>query len=143
MILEKGGWFVVADGERYVIFENTGTPMRPELQVVDVKVLENPPAREQGADRPGRLFERGNGRSTVEQTDWHTFEKKRFGESLSKRLNALSEAGNFACIIIAADPRTLGIMRKSYSQKLEQQLAMEIPKDLTNTPVKKLIELVL
>jgi hypothetical protein len=49
----------------------------PNLITENVFTDENPPAHEQGTDRPGRAFKRAatNRRSSVEITDWHELEK--------------------------------------------------------------------
>jgi protein required for attachment to host cells len=63
---------------------------KPDLAVETVRQQENPPTREQGTDRPGRVHVRiGPTRSAVEDTDWHRLAEERFavetGDALYRR----------------------------------------------------------
>ena len=56
----------VGDGARAVFFRNRGSIQKPELAVEIVLQQQNPPTREQGSDRPGRVHARlGSPRSHV------------------------------------------------------------------------------
>ena len=60
----------VGDGTRAVFFRNRGSIQRPDLAVEAVLRQEDPPTREQGTDRPGRVHSSvGSQRSAVEDTD--------------------------------------------------------------------------
>src|SRR5690606_36315101 len=96
---------------------------------------DNPPTREQGADKPGRLDDVGMGRSTVEQTDWHEIEKTRFASALAEKLRAWALDGRFDHLVLVADPSTLGELRSRLHPKVKSALEGEIAKDLTNLPV--------
>ena len=78
MRLANGTWVLVLDGEKFLLLRNQGDADIMDLRVIDHEEVENPPTREQGTERPGRLNDPGPGRSAVEQTDWHALEKERF-----------------------------------------------------------------
>tara|TARA_R110002110_G_scaffold180498_2_gene386477 strand:+ start:1161 stop:1562 length:402 start_codon:yes stop_codon:yes gene_type:complete len=77
-------WVVVADGEKALFLYNEGDEVYPHLKVFREEHQDNPPNREQAANRPGR-FNDGPGphRSAVDDTDWHKLEKTRFAHELS------------------------------------------------------------
>ena len=135
MKIDSGAWILVADGEKYLLLRNAGSRGRLALQVVDRGVQENPPTREQGSDRPGRLDDPGPGRSAIEPTDWHRLGKERFGKELAERLRLWALDGQFRSLVLVADPRTLGVLRPLLHREVTERLAGEISKDLTGQPV--------
>ena len=67
-------WVAVADGAKALILVNDGTDRAPVLRVVAKNEIENPPAREQGTDKPGRRSGFGPSQlSAMETTEWHGF----------------------------------------------------------------------
>jgi protein required for attachment to host cells len=83
-------WILVGDGRKALVLRNSGTPQRPSLQLVDVlRDDANPPTRDQGTDRPGRVTQSAvRQRSAVEQTDWHEIGEERFAATVASRLAA-------------------------------------------------------
>ncbi len=136
MKLDKNAWVVVADGNKYLVLENTGTRAQTRLRVLHHDEIENPPTREQLSDRPGRMPDAGGmGRSAMEQADWHELQKEKFARDLVARLRGWAERDRFRHLVIIAAPRTLGEMRAEYSPVLKDRLVDEIAKDLTNQSV--------
>jgi protein required for attachment to host cells len=133
--IDSKAWILVADGEKYLLLCNAGGRGRPELEVIERGAQENPPTREQGTDRPGRLDDPGPGRSAIEPTDWHRLEKERFGRELAERLRLWALDGRFRSLVLVADPRTLGVLRPLLHKEVAERLAGEISKDLTGQPV--------
>ena len=139
-------WIVVADGEKYLLLRNDGNPEHPSLRTISKDEAENPPARDLGTDRPGRMPDQGGmssrvggaigrsggARSAMEETDWHRLAEHRFAEDLAARLIDWAGQGRFKRLIVAADPRTLGVLRAAYGDRLESVLLAEVGKDLTN-----------
>ena len=78
MRIDNGTWVLVADGEKFVLLRNNGNRAHLDLRVIRAGAVENPPTREQGTDRPGRLDNAAAGPRAVEETDWHRMEKERF-----------------------------------------------------------------
>lgn len=132
----KTTWVAVADGARALILVNDGTDEAPVLSVISKTVLENPPTREQGTDRPGRYPDPGAGqRSAVGGTDWHEFEEAKFVREFASRLNRAADLGHFDRLVLAAPPKVLGQLRPELSRATAERLAAEVPNDLTKHPV--------
>lgn len=134
--LKHGLWVVVADGEKALFLENIGDATYPNLRVVKEMENDNPPAREQGSDRPGR-FNDGPSvhRSAVDDTDWHRIGKERFADDIAARLYRMAHRGDFKEVILVAPPLVLGEMRKKLHKEVEARVVAEFPKTLTNHPI--------
>ncbi len=134
--LLNGTWVVVADGEKALFFENEGDGQYPVLRVRREETNDNPPDREQGTDKPGRM---GNGRagtgSSADETDFHRLEKDRFAQNLAEILFKLAHKGKFERLVIVASPQTLGAMRPHLHKEVQSKIVMEVPKSLTGLPV--------
>jgi protein required for attachment to host cells len=135
MRIEKGAWVLVADGEKYLLLENVGNHQRLDLQVIRHREVESPPTREQGTDRPGRFDDPGPGRSAAEETDWHRLGKERFAKDLAERLRGWALGNRFDALVLAADPRTLGVLRPALHKAVAERVVGEVDKDLTRMPV--------
>ncbi len=141
MKIPSDAWVVVADGQKALFLKNAGTAIEPALSLFKKEVLQNPPTREQGTDRPGRYPGGGTAMSGVEQTDWHEFEKTRFAHEVGERLNRAAQAGTFANLILVAPARALGELRNALSPAVSGLLRAEIEKDLTNHPISAILAL--
>lgn len=129
-------WVAVADGGKALFLVNEGTDAAPVLTVLVKDEIDNPSARAQGADRPGRRAGAGAGqRSAMETTDWHELGEERFVRDFAERLNRFAERGRFERLILAAPPKVLGQLRPALSAKVTDRLAAEIGSDLTGLPV--------
>lgn len=130
--LEHGTWVLVADGEKALFLRNQGDAVYPNLEVVRELRQENPPTREQGADRPGRFNDGPNiHRSAVDDTDWHRIAKERFADEIADRLYRFAHEGAFEKIVLVAQPLVLGEMRKKLHKEVADRVRAEIPKTLT------------
>ncbi|NDV00134.1 host attachment protein [Pseudoroseicyclus tamaricis] len=130
-------YVMVADGEKALLFRNEGDEEHPNLQVVREFHEENPPTREQGTDRPGRLND-GGGRvqkSAVEDADWHRIAKERFADEMAERLYKMAHKGVYKSLVLVAPPVVLGEMRHKLHKEVESKIVAEIPKTLTGHPV--------
>ncbi|WP_420405901.1 host attachment family protein [Nisaea sp.] len=129
-------WVLVADGERFVVFENHGDSDLIDLRVVDSDYTDNPADHLQGSDRPGRMNDPSAGhKSAVDATNWHVLEKQYFAEETAAKLNDWALGKKFSDLVVVADPRTLGSLRTHYSQPVKAKLRRELDKDLTHLPV--------
>ncbi|MBI1364802.1 MAG: Host attachment protein [Alphaproteobacteria bacterium] len=128
-------WVVVADGEKALVFRNVDIDERPNLQVISETEIENPPTREQGAARPGRMSASGERRAAVEDTDWHRLEKERFARDFTLRLNKAALRNSFDRIAIFAPPQVLGDMRNEYHAELKKRIVAEVASDITKHPI--------
>lgn len=130
-------WVLVGDGRKALVLRNDGTPQNPDLNVIDVlKDDANPPTREQGTDKPGRVNQSvTSGRSAVGQTDWHEIGEERFAATVASRLDAAAMRNSFEKLILVAPPNTLAALRKKLDAKTADRVVAEIDKDLTKHPV--------
>ena len=131
--LEQGTWVLVADGEKALFLENQTDGEDPFLEVFREEGQDNPPTREQAANRPGR-FNDGPSvhRSAVEDTDWHQLAKDRFADDLAGMLYKRAHRGAFDSIVLVASPGLLGEIRDKMHQEVASKVIAEIPKTLTN-----------
>lgn len=128
---------LVGDGHKALFLRNKGDNKYPNLVTEQVFIGDNPPTREQGTDRPGRTFKRAatNCRSGVEATDWHEIGKQRFALQVASALEQLVRTQNVKSIIVAAPPRTLAELRRSFHRDVGDRIVAEIDKDLTKHPI--------
>ncbi len=146
MKIDHDTWVIVADGEKYLLLRNEGDAEHPILRAISSEEAKNPPARELASDRSGRMPDQGGHpgnvggaitnvrgpKSAMEETDWHRVAEHRFAEELAERLVDWAGKGRFARLVVVADPRTLGVLRQEYGDKLQSALVAEVSKDLTN-----------
>ena len=131
--LMQGTWVLVADGEKALILENQTDDEDPYLTVLTKEEQENPPNREQAANRRGR-FNDGSGihRSAVEDTDWHQLAKDRFADDLADMLYAKAHKGAYSSLVLVASPGVLGEIRDKMHKEVRDKVIAEVPKTLTN-----------
>jgi protein required for attachment to host cells len=132
--LQHDSWVVVADGEKALFLRNEGDAKFPNLEVFRHIHEENPPTRNQGTDRPGRMNDGAGGahRSAVQETDWHRVEKERFAKDIAERLYKAAHRGDYQRLVIVAPPLVMGEMRKEMHKEVTDRVVAEIPKTLTN-----------
>jgi len=113
---------VVTDGHQGTLYKNTSRDGDVSLEKLrDIEpsnLLDDGPA---GA-RPTE--------SSPKETDEATFAKQ-----VAEYLNAEALANNFEALVLIADPGTLGQIRPSLHQEVEQRMVKEIDKTLTNSPI--------
>ena len=133
--LDTGTWVLIADGEKALILENHGDDEAPNLKVRRKEEHENPPTREQAANRPGRMSDSQGNLSAFQDTDWHELEKERFAKELAELLYERAHKGLFDKIVLVASPNVLGDLRRELHQEVTRRVIAEIPKTLTNQPL--------
>lgn len=136
MKLKHDTWVVVADGRKFLILRNNGDTEFTDLRVMNKTEVENPPTREQGTDRPGRMPDDGqSGRSAMSETDWHELEERRFAAELGHKLHDWAAKKRYTDLVVIADPRTLGNLRDEYTKEVKSRLIHEIDRDYTGHTV--------
>src|ERR1051325_7256636 len=127
----------VGDGRKALFLRNAGDEKFPNLTTEQVFVDDNPPTREQGSDKPGRVFKRAktSQRSSLDTTDWHELEEQRFAHRVAAAMEQLVRERNAKALIVAAPPRTLAELRHSSHAHVKGRIIAEIDKDLTKHPV--------
>lgn len=140
MLMPKGAWIVVADGEKAMILENTGIPGAPKLALVSRDEAE---AVVGASDRAGRLADGGpNQRSALEQTDYARLNAERFVDDIVATLDQKRSKGAFSALILVAPPQVLGALRGAMTDGLRALVVAEVDKTLTKHPLPKIAELV-
>jgi protein required for attachment to host cells len=131
----KVTWIVVADGQRATVYHNDGPGKGLEIIPGLGGHQEVPRSNEIISDAQGRM--QGYGASgaapMTSRTDPHELEEQRFTESLADEVNRAALAKQFDRLILAAPPRTLGILRKSLSSHATERVIAELDKDLTKS----------
>jgi protein required for attachment to host cells len=136
-------WVLVADGGRARVLENSGDALAPRLEQVWARTLANPPARDQGSDRPGRYHDgMSPHRSAVEATDFHAEAEKTFMAEVATKLDGEVAAGRFKDLVVVAEPRALGHLRAAMSARLKTHVRAEIAKDYTSAAADTIATLV-
>ncbi len=137
--LSANTWVVVADGTKFLILENITDAKDPNLRVLRKREEDNPPDREHKTDRPGRGHDNGPGqKSGMDETDFHEQQKDRFAESLADLLYRHAHNGTFDKLILVAAPEVLGVLRASVHKEVSDRIVAEIPKTLTNHPLREI-----
>ena len=141
--LTNGTWIVVADSERALFLRNLTDHADPNFEVIDKEEPETDPELLQPSDRSGRRADSGpNQRSAVEETRWHDLARDRFAGELADLLYAHAHKGAFDRLVLVASPQVLGALRDELHAEVASRVVAEIPKTLTNHPVRKLETLI-
>lgn len=131
-----GSHVLVCDGSKALFLENAGDEKFPNLRTAHVTEIENPPSREQGTDRPTRVFESvGTQRSTAEAPDFHDRAEQAFAREVAAALDGFRQSGKLHSLIVVAPPRMLADLRRFLSDQTKALVTAEIDKDLTKHPV--------
>lgn len=142
MKIASGTLVLVVDGAKLLLLRNEGSAASPDLKVLEHRVIDNPPNREQRADAPGLSYSSaGPLRSTYQEADIHQQREDRFAVEAAGALADLAgrEDGG---IIVIAPPSTLSTLRRHYDRATQGRLLAEMDKDLTGHPVAHIAELV-
>lgn len=143
MEMPHGTFVVVADGEKMLFLRNEGDDEYPNLELERKRKQDNPPDREQKANRRGRTSESTNNtRYAYEETDFHQLEEDRFAVETAELLKKRALENDYDKLIVVAPPRTLGEMRQHYHVEVKNRLLGEIDKDLTGHPLDEIEKIV-
>lgn len=127
-------WFLVADGEAARFYSSRGrhAPLEPAMPY-ELR-MPNPPTREQGADKPGRVFDStGGARHSIEpHADWHREAKRKFAREIGELLGEKAREGLFDKLVLVAPPQMMGDIRAEIDDATKARLAGEVVKDLTH-----------
>ncbi|MHA6332610.1 baeRF12 domain-containing protein [Qipengyuania sp. CAU 1752] len=118
----------VVDGERFIVMKNVGQPLDPRLEVVEEPDLKasNYSAGVRHQDDIGQR----HGRTQLEELA--------HGAAVAEWLNSKAIANDMDDLLIIADPKTLGEMRRHYHGELEKRLVGEIGKTMTGEPIERI-----
>ena len=141
--LKNDDWIVIADGEKALFLRNLTDHENPHFEVIRKEEQENPKDIDQSANRPGHVGESAQpGGHSYDDTDWHELAKDRFAADLADILYERAHKGRFERIVICAAPGVLGELRNQLHQEVTDKVVAEIPKTLTNHPVREIEKIV-
>jgi protein required for attachment to host cells len=131
MMLPHNSLVAVLDGEHLNLFINKGDETDIDLAASETAKLDHANA--------------GSGlRHHHEASNPDADRKREDGHSAAAAhlLNKLCLDRNNPHIVIIADPKTLGELRKHYHPTLQKRVLAEIPKDLAGRPASEIIALI-
>jgi protein required for attachment to host cells len=135
LMVPHGAFVFIGDGRKALFLRNEGNPAELSLKTEEVFADDNPPTREQGTDRPGRVNKPIGQRAAVEPTDWHDLEEHRFARRVAAAMEQLVRERDVKAIVVVAPPRTLADLRDAFHADVKARIVGELPKDLTRLPV--------
>lgn len=124
MLLPAGTHVAVADGEKLLMLRNHGGDTGLKL------AAEATPAV--GGDNKSGGVHHG---SSAANPDDSRLEEDSFAAATAQFLNGEVLAGRIADLVVVAPGKTLGELRKHYHKTLQDKLVGELSKDLVNTPI--------
>ncbi|MEI4470746.1 baeRF12 domain-containing protein [Frigidibacter sp. MR17.24] len=141
-LMAKGTLILVADAEKALMLENTGTPDAPELSVLARH--EVPAEALAGAtDRPGRMADKAPGqRSALEQADYARIAGEAFAAELAGVVEAEAATRAAPRLVIAAPAQVLGAMRPHLGAVARRALVAQCPKTLTGHTLPQIARIV-
>lgn len=123
MMLPRGTFVAVADGEKLNLFRNSGDETALKLAPVAHHAV--------GRDNQGS----GSRQNSPSNPDESQASEDNFSASIVDYLNKEVLDGNVDGLVVIAAPRALGEMRKHYHKALTAKLLGEVSKDLTGHSV--------
>ncbi|MCB1504566.1 MAG: host attachment protein [Hyphomicrobiaceae bacterium] len=139
MKLGANMWIAVLDGAKGLVLVNEGTALEPRLVVRQSFSQDNPPTREQGSDRPGRMNDAvGRHKSSMEAPDLHQRAEDEFVSGIVGELEGAAAKGAFDKIVLVAPPVALGTIRKEIGRALQDKIVKEIAADYVKLPVSEI-----
>lgn len=131
MKIPNNAHIAIVDGERFILTRNSGQPFEPKLEKLDEPVLDatNFSAGVKHQDDAGQ------------QTGSTQLDELAHGAAVAEWLNAKAVAGDFDDLVIVADPKTLGEMRRHYHTELEKRLVGEVDKTVTGETLDRIGEI--
>jgi len=130
MLLPHGTVFAIVDGENFELYRNSGIEAEPRLTSMAAPDLEatNFSAGFRRADGPTRHQARtGDGSRDGLDEAAHV-------AAVTGWLNEQVLSKEIEQLVVVADPRSLGEMRRHYHKQLKDVLVGEVPNTLTGRP---------
>lgn len=125
MQIPDGAHVAVIDGERFLWLRNAGDAIHPNLENLGVPDLD-PTNRSQGKMRHS---------ITTNQHTGNDLDEAAHVAAAADWMNHQAKTNRIEHLIVVADKRSLGELRRHYHVELEKRLLGEIGKALTNQPI--------
>ena len=123
----------LVDGERFVLLRNNGQIFEPRLTKLAEPSLD--PTNYSAGVKHQDKASQAKGTSDLDELA--------HAAAATEWLNAKAIAGKMDDLVVIADPKTLGEMRRHYHKELESRLAGEIGKALTGEPLDRIEKAIL
>ena len=130
MEIPHGAYVAVIDGERFVWLHNTGDAANPQLENLGSPDLD-PANRSQGAMRHS---------GTVQHHTDSDLDEAAHSAAAADWLNHQAKTNKFEHLIVVADKRSLGELRRHYHMELEKSLVGEVGKAVANQPIDEIMQ---
>ena len=132
MKLPHNAHVAVVDGNRFMLLQTTGQPFEPSLKMVEEPSLDpsNFSAGVRHQDDAGQ------------RTGATDLNELAHAAAATEWLNAKTVSGELDSVMVVADPKTLGEMRRHYHGTLESALVGEIDKAMTGEPLEKIAKVI-
>ena len=114
---------VVADGTGARFFRNAGHESQVSLSA-------------EGELTPTHLFEDGPAGKRPTESSHQETDEATFAKQLAQELYRRAHSGDFAALVLIADPQTLGQIRPTLHKEVQDRLVAEVGKTFTNASVK-------
>lgn len=122
----------IVDGEHFTVMQNNGQPFEPKL------------GNAQKPDLTASNFSAGvKHQDDIGQKHGRTdLNELAHGAAATEWLNAKAISGELNDVLVIADPKTLGEMRRHYHSELEKRIVGEITKTVTGEPTEKIEQVI-
>lgn len=118
----------LVDGTRFLLLRNDGPIFEPRLTVLEEPALD--PTNYSAAVRNQDEVSQWKGKTDLDELA--------HAAAAAEWLNAKAIAGEIDQLVVVADPKTLGEMRRHYHSELQKRLVAEIDKELAQEPLEKI-----
>ena len=116
---------VVADGAGARLFRNSGHKNKVLLSA-------------EGEFKPTNLLDEGPAGHRPPESSGQETDEATFAKQLAKELYRRAHAGDFAALVLVADPQTLGQIRPSLHKEVKERVVSELGKTLTKASIKEI-----
>ncbi len=132
MKLPANAHVAIVDGTKFLVMRNGGKLFEPKLENPEQPDLDatNFSAGVKHQDEGGQIA----GRTDLEELA--------HGAAAAQWLNSKAISGEITDVLVIADPKTLGEMRRHYHGELEKRLVGEIDKTVTGEPTERIEQII-
>lgn len=136
MLLPHGTVFALVDGEKFELYRNARTEAQPKLEPVPVPAVEstNHSAGARDHDKVSR-FGFGAPKDKLDK-----MEERSHAIAVAEWLNQEVLQHRIKSLVIMADPRSLGEMRRRYHKELEKVLLRDVDATMAGATPEAIIE---
>jgi protein required for attachment to host cells len=136
MLIPHGAVFALVDGEKFELYRNSGNEAHPKLESVPVPAVEstNHSAGTRDHDKVSR-FGFGAPKDKLDK-----MEERSHAIAVAEWLNQEVLQHRIKSLVIMADPRSLGEMRRRYHKELEKVLLREVDATMAGATPEAIIE---